>query len=61
MNFEHARGEQFSSGVLWPELKKFAYDAANTHWVNTLFSFFEQAIGPQLHRSSPSESSIHLW
>lgn len=56
MNFEHAYGAQFSSGVLWAKFTRFAYDPLNTYWVNTHLSWFERAVGPYL--PSPQQMEI---
>lgn len=44
----HARGEQFSSGVLWPKIRRYAFDTRNAFFTELSLEYFEARIGPYL-------------
>lgn len=48
VQFVHARGEQFSHGVLWPPFTRFAKDSFNKRITEQSLEIFEATIGPYL-------------
>lgn len=51
LQFIHAQGQQWSSGVLWPPRVRYALDKLNEHFTNTDLEEFERRIGPFLPTS----------
>lgn len=51
LQFIHAQGQQWSSGVLWPHRVRYALDKLNEHFTNTDLEEFERRIGPFLPTS----------
>jgi hypothetical protein len=45
MIVDHALGEQFSSGILWRERFRYAFDPLNTYWVNQDLEVFKRTVG----------------
>lgn len=48
VKFVHARGEQWSQGILWPKRTRFALDPMNKIFSGTDLEWFEKYVGPQL-------------
>lgn len=48
LEFIHSRGEQWSSGILWPERTRFALDRQNQIFSGSDLDQFEKTCGPQL-------------
>lgn len=48
MKFCHAEGQQWSSGLLWPKITRYAFDIQNQYWSGWSLDQFERTIGPWL-------------
>lgn len=45
---DHAYGEQLSSGILWPERIRDAFDGLNTFWTDIALQWYQRCVGPTL-------------
>lgn len=56
MTFVHARGEQHSQGILWPDFIRYPFDSANDSFSVWSLDWFERRIGPVL--PSPTDLGV---